>query len=126
MSITKPYFVHLITEQSESPSLNTGYRITEPVSKTPQVSSAGWGNVKGYPENKTIYSSLKPTAYEMITSQDRRLKPHIDPESTDRPAWGPHIRERVREMRPARYTSRAYEALPESALPSDLGHWFKS
>ena len=122
MSITKPYFVHLITQQSESPAL-TGFKKPEPVMKIPQVVSAGWGNVKGDPNNRAMYRSLKPTTYEMLSHGDRRLKPSIDEELTDKPYWGPHIKEPSHEKHEPRYRTAAYENLPQEALPYELRHW---
>lgn len=90
-SVTKPYFVHLITQQGESPSL-TGFKTPEPVSKTPLVASAGWGNKKGLPENKTIYASLKPTTFPMVQGVTNKIAPGYDVEYAAQPVYGPHIR----------------------------------
>ena len=89
--VTKPYFVHLITQQGESPSL-LGFKGPEPVSKTPLVLSAGWGNKKGLPENKTMYASLKPTTFPMVPAVSNKIQPSYDVEYAAQTVYGPNIR----------------------------------
>jgi len=96
MSVTKPYFVHLITEQSETPYL-WGMPQPEPALKVPQVNSAGYGNRKGDPQNKTIFDSLKPQTFPLIGARVlNQITPKYDAEYTSLPTYGPHIRNLVR------------------------------
>ena len=89
--VTKPYYIHLLTEQGESPSL-LGFRVNEPVSKGPLVASAGWANRKGLPENKTLYPSLKPTTFPAVPARTNRIRPGYEVEYIAQPVYGPFLR----------------------------------
>ena len=94
VSVTKPYFVHLITTQAENPPL-LGFAPPEPASKVARVVSAGWSNVKRDPlNNKTVYKSIKPAEHRQLGN----LRVHeLEPLSRlykEAPVAGPYIRPR--------------------------------
>lgn len=87
-SVTKPYFVDLITQQAELPAL-LGFPQPEP--SHPGVFSAGWGNVRGDPENKTMFDSKKPETHPLVGAYPTQFEPLYDP-YRNAPIFGPFVR----------------------------------
>jgi len=77
MKITKPYFVHLTTFNAEGPILFGLGKPPEPVSKNPQVVSAGYSQVKREPWNNKVRIDNRPIAYT-INNRDGRI-PAMNP-----------------------------------------------
>ena len=65
MSVTKPYFIHIVTKQGTGPNL-LGFKPPPPKNKTDPVLTAGFANVKRDPLNdKAIVSSI-PRTYKRL------------------------------------------------------------
>ena len=120
MSLTKPYFVHLVTEQGESPYL-WGFPQPEPVLKGTVVNSAGWANRKGDPQNKTMYPQLQPVTYPLIGIEDaeNQFTSLYDQEYKALPNYGPHIRMR-QDLQPLYYRQRIERPRKEESDIEDL------
>jgi hypothetical protein len=90
MNVTKPYFVHLITQQGE-PYL-WGFPQPEAVLKVNDVNSAGYGNIKGHQENKTMYGQLKPQTFPLVAANiENKFRGMMDSYIAT-PTYGPHIK----------------------------------
>ena len=61
--ITTPYFADINTQTFEGPNL-LGFPFPEPFEE--RVFSAGWGNVRGDPDNKTMFMSRRPDTNRTI------------------------------------------------------------
>ena len=88
-NVTKPYFVDIITSQSELPIL-WGYPQPEPVGD--KVYSASWGTKTGDPNNKVMFDSRKPETYTKVGAKvGTEFQPIYDP-YRKAPIFGPLVR----------------------------------
>lgn len=74
--ITTQYYTDINTSQSEGPNL-FGFPFPDPFE--PRVFSAGWNNVRGDPDNKTMYLSKKPDTSRLIApTRTTQFQPLFD------------------------------------------------
>jgi len=90
MNVTKPYFIHILQDQGELHLI--GFKSPEPVLKTQQVQTAGWGSKRDFPENKTMFKTRRPFTYPMVAAQDdKRIPAKIVP-YFEQPYYGHFIK----------------------------------
>ena len=77
MNVTTAYFHYILKTQAELPRL-IGFDTPDP--EVSKVYSAGWTNVRGDPDNKTMYLSRKPETVEKVAPHTGpQFKANVDP-----------------------------------------------